>query len=66
MVNTNIDHKIIAEHFQDKFSNLASAKEAMRQLIRKYEDSGTGLWIVYVKAYNYDMIQNDNTLSKKG
>ena len=48
MKNTNIDHKTLAKHFN-------KTNEAMRQLKRKHEESKTGLWIVYVKAYNYDM-----------
>ena len=48
MITINIDHKILAKHFN-------KTNEAMRQLKRKYEESKTGLWVVYVKAYNYDM-----------
>ena len=48
MKNINIDHKILAKHFN-------KTNEAMRQLKRKYEDTQTGLWIVYVKAYNFDL-----------
>ena len=48
MKNINIDHKTLAKHF-------SKTNEAMRQLKRKHEESKTGLWIVYVKAYNYDM-----------
>jgi len=60
MQNIKIDHKILAKHFKDKFSNEKSAIEAMRQLKRKHEATKTGLWIVYVKAYNFDMIMKDN------
>lgn len=49
--NTNIDHKVLAKHFN-------KTNEAMRQLKRKWEESKTGLWIVYVKAYNYDIGQS--------
>lgn len=47
MKNIKIDHKTLASHFN-------KTDEAMRQLKRKYENNETGLWIVYVKAYNYD------------
>ncbi|MDD3443168.1 MAG: hypothetical protein PHW89_07890 [Sulfurimonas denitrificans] len=49
--NTNIDHKVLAKHFN-------KTNEAMRQLKRKWEESETGLWIVYVKAHNYDIGQS--------
>jgi len=45
--NTNIDHKILASHFN-------KTNEAMRQLKRKHEATQDGLWLVYVKAYNWD------------
>lgn len=48
MENIEIDHKILAIHFK-------KTNEAMRQLKRKYETTKDGLWIVYMKAYNYDM-----------
>ena len=47
MINKNIDHKTLATHFK-------KTNEAMRQLKRKYEDTKNGLWIIYVKAYNWD------------
>ena len=49
MRNINIDHKTLSNHFN-------KTNEAMRQLKRKYEKDKTGLWIVYVKAYNYDIL----------
>ena len=52
MRNIKTDHKILAKHFEDKFSSDKSAIEAMRQLKRKYEATKTGLWSVYVSAYN--------------
>lgn len=48
MDNITIDHKTLASHF-------AKTNEAMRQLKRKWEECQEGLWIVYVKAYNWDM-----------
>jgi len=42
--NKDIDHKIIAKHF-------GKSVEGMRKLKKK---SLSGLWSVYVKAYNYD------------
>ena len=53
MKNTNIDHKTLASHFN-------KTNEAMRQLKRKYETEKTGLWIVYVKAYNFDKEVEDD------
>ena len=55
MQNITIDHKTLASHFK-------KTNEAMRQLKRKYEADKTGLWIVYVKAYNYDI---ENQRNKK-
>ncbi len=52
MKNENIDHKILAKHF-------SKTNEAMRQLKRKHEALKTGLWIVYVKAYNFDKKMHD-------
>ncbi|NOR57836.1 MAG: hypothetical protein GQ474_04860 [Sulfurimonas sp.] len=46
--NIKIDIRTLSEHFGKTY-------EAMRQLKRKYEKDGTGLWTVYVKAYNWDM-----------
>ena len=48
MKNITIDHKILAKHFR-------VTNEAMRQLKRKWEREERGLWIVYVKAYNWDI-----------
>lgn len=48
MKNINIDHKILASHFK-------KTNEAMRQLKKKWEQEQVGLWLVYVKAYNYDI-----------
>jgi len=43
----------LAKHFGKTY-------EAMRQLKRKWEAEKAGLWIVYVKAYNYDTgVEND-------
>ena len=52
MKNENIDYKILSSHFN-------KTNEAMRQLKRKWEQSKDGLWIVYVKAYNYDISIKD-------
>ncbi len=51
MNNIKICHKKLANHFN-------KTEENMRQLKRKYEATKIGLWIVYVKAYNYDMIND--------
>jgi len=48
--NIDIDYKTLASHFN-------KTNEAMRQLRRKYEFDMTGLWSIYVKAYNYDTIK---------
>lgn len=47
MKNINIDHKTLATHFK-------KTDEAMRQLKKKWETEKKGLWLVYVKAYNWD------------
>jgi hypothetical protein len=44
----SIDHKILAKHFNKTI-------QAMHQLKQKWTKEKQGLWIVYVKAYNYDM-----------
>lgn len=46
--NEDIDIKILSSHFGKTY-------EAMRQLKRKWEEEKAGLWIIYVKAYNWDM-----------
>ena len=43
----NIDHKILAKHFNKTI-------QAMHQLKQKWDKENKGLWIIYVKAYNYD------------
>lgn len=53
MKNETMEHKILAAHF-------GKTNEAMRQLKRKHEATGTGLWLVYVKAYNYDTQEKQN------
>lgn len=53
MKNDDIDYKILAKHFQG--GKKKPSLEAFRQLSRKWEVEKKGLWIVYVKAYNYDM-----------
>jgi len=54
MKNENIDHKVIAKHFHKEGKQIQSTIEAFRQLKRKHEKSKDGLWIIYVKAYNWD------------
>ena len=52
MKNESIDHKIIAKHFH-------KTNENFRLLKRKWESQKTGIWIIYVKAYNFDKgVQN--------
>lgn len=46
----DIDHAVIAEHN-------GKLPESMRQLKRKFETYGTGLWPIYVKAYLYDQLE---------
>lgn len=53
--NENIDHKVLAFHFQGNYANLRSATEAMRQLKAKHVEGETDLWTTYVKAYNFDI-----------
>ncbi len=52
MKNIKMCHKKLANHFN-------KTPEAMRQLKRKYEATKTGLWVVYVKAYSFDLIKKD-------
>ena len=47
--NEDISINVMAKHFE-------KTHEAMRQLKRKWEAEKSGLWIIYVKAYNYDML----------
>ena len=49
MKNETIDHKILSKHFN-------KTPEAFRQLKRKYEKDKSGLWSVYIKAFNWDTI----------
>lgn len=53
--NEDIQITTLAKHFEESFASPRSAYEAFRQLRRKWEESKAGLWIIYVKAYNYDM-----------
>ena len=48
MQNQNIDHKILSKHFNKTI-------QAMWRLKDKYKKTKTGLWIIYVKAYNWDL-----------
>lgn len=52
MKNITIDHKILAKHFNH-------TDEGMRKLKRKHEKDGSGLWSIYVKAYNWDKSESD-------
>ena len=45
--NINIDHKIISSHFE-------TTNENMRIHKKKFEKETGGLWLVYIKAYNFD------------
>ncbi len=56
--NEDIAITTLAKHFEASYSSYRSAYEAFRQLRRKWEESKTGLWIIYVKAYNWDMIES--------
>lgn len=57
--NEDIEIATLARHFEEAHSSPRSAYESFRQLRRKWEESKAGLWIVYVKAYNWDMSQED-------
>ena len=48
MKNINIDHKILSKHFSKTI-------QAMHQLKQKYNKGLNSLWVVYVKAYNWDI-----------
>jgi len=64
MKNIKIDYRVLAKHFEDKFSNLRSATEAMKQLKEKHEAKKKSLWVIYVKAYNYDLSQEKDHENK--
>jgi len=53
--NEDIDHKIIALHFLDTYKNRRSAITGMLNLKNKWAKNQDSIWIVYVKAYNYDI-----------
>ena len=53
--NINIDHKVLARHFD-------MTNEAFRQLKERYKQGFGSKWEMYVKAYNYDMIMKDSEL----
>lgn len=60
MINEHIDYKELATHFRGDRS-VKSANEAFRQLKRKWKNEKKGLWLTYVKAYNFDKgIKNDD------
>ena len=48
MHNENIDHKILAKHFGNTIQGMWRLKD-------KYKKTKTGLWAIYVKAYNWDL-----------
>lgn len=58
MKNTNIDHKIIAKHFD-------TTNENMRIHKKKFEEKKGGQWLIYVKAYNYDTQTLENKTDKE-
>ncbi len=47
-VETDIDHTVIAKY-------VGKDPESMRQLKRKWESTGIGLWIHYVRSYKYSL-----------
>ena len=51
--NINIDYRTLAEHFRDGRKSKI-AKEAFRRTRKRFEESGGGVWGIYVKAYNFD------------
>jgi len=54
LINKDIDYKVLAKHFQGE-RTIVIANEAFRKLRRKYEQGVPGKWIIFVKAYNYDI-----------
>lgn len=50
-IDLNIDHKIIAKHFKKSI-------QAMWKLKNRYKSKESNLWEVYIKAYNYDLLQS--------
>jgi len=60
IANININYKVLAKHFQGSRSE-KSANEAFRLLWKKWENEKRGLWVLYVKAYNFDkLIKKEN------
>ena len=53
--NIGIDHKVLATHFAERFSSRRGAVSGMKELKDKWHETQTGFWVVYVKAYNYDV-----------
>jgi len=45
--NININYKVLAIHFNKN-------KETMRLNYKKFNEDKGGLWLIYVKAYNFD------------
>lgn len=45
--NIHISYKILATHFNKN-------KETMRLNYKKFNEDNGGLWLIYVKAYNFD------------
>ena len=60
MKNINIDHKIIAKHFVNMFSDYKSARTALLKLKNKWQSDKKGSWVLYVKAYNWDTMRESN------
>ena len=57
MKNINIDCKVLAKHFQDRFTNFRSASETMRISKQRYDEGKKSFWSIYVKAYNWDAVE---------
>ena len=45
--NIHINYKVLAKHF-------SISNEAMRVNYKKFKENNKGLWLIYVKAYNFD------------
>ena len=45
--NEHINYKILAQHF-------GLTNEAMRINYKKFNNGTNSLWLIYVKAYNFD------------
>ena len=62
--NLKIDSNTIADHFIKHFSNKRSARQSLSKIKEAYKINKFNSWVVYVKAYNFDIdlqFKNEST-----